>query len=271
MEIEHGDRNYRLHRGSHNQHIDEGNYNRVVNEGWEHLHIDEGHHFVEIGGAGSAYWNSFETSSTHEEVGNPDHCENQHGPGFIRAQDGHGADKRGCDAKFAAWPWVGENDCGNQFFLLHKGSQIFRLVEGHQHFHLFNGHQKFHLLNGHQTFHLENGDQLFQLDSGDMERWVNGKRLTYYAKECIEATSQHWYYKAATWIKLKAPTIVLDGNVLIKKNLQVKKWAKVDEGVDSPGITGAAASAPTGPGFGGKGEKVPDMDDTNPQISQRGC
>jgi hypothetical protein len=281
VEIEHGDRNYRLHRGSHNQHIDEGNYNRVVNKGWEHLHIDEGHHFIEIGGTGSAFWNSFEVSSSHEGIGNPQHCDNQHGPGYIRAKDGHGADKRGCnartvDAGYAAWSFVGENDCGNQFVLMHKGSQIYRLVNGHQHFHLLNGHQKYHLEQGNQSFHLQQGDQVFELSSGSIGRWVNGRRITYYSGKCIEDCGAHWFMRAASWFKIKAPTIILDGNVLIKGELEVERNVKCGV-IDSPGginliVGGAKKAAEIGGATPPVGTaSVPDQNDQIPQISASGC
>lgn len=207
LEIEHGDRNYRLHRGSHNQHIDEGNYSRIVNKGWEHLHIDEGHHFVEIGGK-----NLFETSSSHEEVGNPDYNENQHAE--TDADDGHGADKRGTDAKFQSWDFEGENDLGNQFFLIHEGYQIFRLVNGGQHFHILKGDQKFDLENGHQTFHVRKGDQHFKLDGGDLQRTVTGKRITSYTGGCQEETQGKWEWKADGGF-------TYNGNVTINGNLTV--------------------------------------------------
>lgn len=270
LEVEHGDRNVRLHRGSYNQHIDEGNYNRVVNRGWEHLHVDEGHHFIEICGSGSgdngSAYNSFESSGSHEPVGNPDNADNQHGSSDSRDNhprtDNTLASNLGCDAKFSNWSWTGENDCGNQFFLLHEGSQIFRLVKGHQHFHLLEGQQKYHLVNGHQTFHLEDGDQRFQLDSGDMERYANGHRYSKYASSCVEDTQEFWRFKAGSWFKIQAPIINLDGDVLITGNLHVKGTtlmqddlqvstaASVGSGIDTPGITGAANSAPIGNGFG---------------------
>jgi len=244
-EIEHGDRNYRLHRGSHNQHIDEGNYNRVVNKGWEHLHIDAGHQFIEICGTGSgeadSAFNSFEVSENHEEVGNPDHCDNQHG--CTDARSNHPktaptlASNLGCDAKFASWTWEGENDCGNQFFLLHEGSQIFRLVEGHQHFHLLKGHQKFHLVDGHQTFHLQDGDQRWQLDSGDMERYANGHRYSIYTNSCVEDTYKFWRLQAVEWYKIKAPTINLDGDVLITGRLNVEKDVLFEANHETRGTT----------------------------------
>jgi len=262
MEIEHGDRNYRLHRGSHNHHIDEGNYNRVVNRGWEHLHIDEGHHFVEICGSGSGSdggaYNSFEVSPSHEPIGNPEHCDNQHGCSDTRPNHPKSsetlASNLGCDAKFSAWPWDGENDCGHQFFLLHKGSQIFRIVEGHQHFHLLKGHQKFHLVDGHQTFHLQNGDQRWQLDSGDMERYANGHRYSIYTQSCVEDTQDFWRFKAASWFKIKAPIIVLDGKVRITDDVQIDGNLKVGV-ILSPGSPTmhvlAALQAATAPPGGG--------------------
>ena len=242
MEIEHGDRNYRLHRGSHNHHIDEGNYNRVVNRGWEHLHVDEGHHFIEICGPGSGTdggaYNAFEISTTHEPIGNPEHCDNQHGCADSRPNHPKSsttlASNLGCDAKFSSWSWEGENDCGHQFFLLHNGSQIFRLVNGHQHFHLLQGHQKFHLVDGHQTFHLENGDQRWQLDSGDMERYANGHRYSIYTSSCVEDSQDFWRFKAANWFKIKAPVIVLDGQVRITGNVQIDGNVKCGI-IDSPG------------------------------------
>lgn len=233
LEIEHGDVNERLHRGSHNMHLDEGNFNRTVNKGWYHLHIDKGHHFVELNGS-----NPFETSGSHEPKGNPYNCINQHKTTLVP----NGADNEGCDAKFAAWPFAeGENECANQFFLLHDGHQIFRLEKGHQHFQLNKGHQKFWLINGHQTFHLMLGDQRFQLDNGNMERWVNGKRVSYYAQHCHEESVVYW--------KFKSPKIVLEGDVLITGQLEVYNGAKIGVGVDSPGISGGAAHAPEGSGF----------------------
>jgi len=241
MEVEHGDRNYRLHRGSHNQHVDEGNYNRVVNRGWEHLHIDEGHHFIEICGPGSGEdggaYNSFEVSPDHEPIGNPDRTTNQHGCNDTRPNHPKSsetlASKLGCDAKFSAWSWTGENACGHQFFLLHLGSQVFRLVEGHQHFHLLKGHQKFHLVEGHQTFHLQDGDQRWQLDSGDMERYANGHRYSIYTDSCVEDTESFWRYKAASWFKIEAPIINLDGDVLITGNLNVQGTTLFEDQVRS--------------------------------------
>jgi len=226
LEIEHGDVNERLHRGSHNMHLDEGNYNRTVNKGWYHLHIDQGHHFVELGGT-----NPFEVSEAYEADGNPDNCKNQHKTTLMP----NGADWEGCDAKFAAWPYTeGENECANQFFLLHKGHQIFRLEKGHQHVQINSGHQKFWLLNGHQTFHLVKGDQRFQLDSGNMERYVNGYRLTLYTAKCKETTLAHWQFTAADWWKAKAPVIVLDGDVRITGQVQIDGNVKCGV-IDSPG------------------------------------
>jgi hypothetical protein len=249
-EVEHGDINQRLHRGCHNMHLDDGNYNRTVNKGWYHLHIDNGHHFVELGGQ-----NDFTTSSQHESEVFKTYCDNQHKETTIP----NGADNEGCDAKFNPWPFTeGENECKNQFFLLHDGYQIFRLERGSQHFQINNGDQKFWIIKGHQTFHLENGDQRFQLNSGNIERYVNGTRITFYTKKCKENTAEHWQLTAAEYIKLQsassvilqsatgirldAPNVEITGNLLVDGNILVTGPAAMVSGIDTPGISGTATS-----------------------------
>lgn len=231
IEIEHGDNNERYHRGSKNYHLDDGNFNTTINRGWHHTHIDHGHQFVEIYGK-----NEFTIGTTAEEDGNPNHSKNQHSTidSQIDAGWSKGADKEGCDAKFSDWEFEGENEIGNQFFLLHKGHQIFRLEKGHQHYQLNEGHQKFWLKNGHQTYHLVKGDQRFQLDKGNMERIVNGKRVTLYYQKCKEVTQQHWQMEAATYFKIKSPTIILDGDVRVTGNVQIDGNVKCGI-IDSPG------------------------------------
>jgi hypothetical protein len=226
LEIEHGDVNQRFHRGSNNFHIDEGNYNRTINKGWHHTHIDEGHQFVEIAGQ-----NPFEQSDNPEPDGNPYRCVNQH----FSTNVPNGAIGEGCDAKFQKWPFAqGENECGNQFYLLHKGHQIFRLENGHQHFQLNKGHQKFWLKEGHQTYHLMQGDQRFQLDNGHIERVINGKRTTKYNMKCKEITDASWQFVAGSFFKVVAPTIVLQGNVRITGDVQIDGNVKCGV-IDSPG------------------------------------
>jgi hypothetical protein len=113
------------------------------------------------------------------------------------------------------------------------------MEQGHQHVQLNEGHQKFWLLNGHQTFHLVSGDQHFQLDSGRVTRWVNGIRLTLYTGKCKEITTKHWQFNANDWFKIKAPTIILEGDVLITGRVQMLKTLLVGDDIKSYANIGA--------------------------------
>lgn len=200
VEIEHGDRNYRLHRGSHNQHIDEGNYSRVVNKGWEHLHVDGGHHFVEIGGQ-----NEFEQSSTAEPAGNPEFADNQH---VDLAQDG-------------------ENQAGNQYFLIHKGDQWFRLLDGDQNFILHEGNQNYTLKDGNQTFDI----------NGNLTRNVTGTRTTSYGGQCREQTRAGWEWTAPAGFIFNGD-VLINGALTINSFLNVSGPSNFEGGHQGPNIDG---------------------------------
>lgn len=249
QEMEIGDRNIRQHRGSNNQHLDIGNVNRTVNRGWEHLHLDDGNHFIELNGE-----RPFETSGSHEEQRKMDtsldYQNSQHtetGVSDKGVADGNSEIVSGTSS-FENINYD-ELQRGSQFFLLHaskngedanqtyrlrKGNQLFHLTEGNQTFQLNKGDQGFHLRDGNQYYLLNKGDQRFELCDGSIERWVNGNRFTYYKDACVEVCDSYWEWRAKSWARIKAPTIVLDGDVRITGNVQIDGNVKCGV-IDSPG------------------------------------